>query len=80
VLDVDPGNATVLNNKGCSLRDLGRFDEALRVFDRGLAIDPGDHILAANRIHVLELLRRAGTDEEHDATGTTGGTHCGHDA
>ena len=45
--ELDPKNANAWYNKGNALRELGRYEEALRCFDKALEIDP-KHVLAWN--------------------------------
>ncbi|MEM4252916.1 MAG: tetratricopeptide repeat protein, partial [Candidatus Nitrosotenuis sp.] len=40
VLEVDPRNATALNNKGLALASMEHYNEALTYYDRALEVDP----------------------------------------
>ena len=39
-LQLDPGNAAVIDSNGLSARTLGRFDEAIRLYDLAIELDP----------------------------------------
>jgi len=41
MIDIDPDNDQYWNSKGVVLAKLGRIDESVTAFDRGLEIDPG---------------------------------------
>ena len=38
-LELNPKNISAWNNKGISLRSIGRYDEAIRSFDKAIEID-----------------------------------------
>jgi tetratricopeptide (TPR) repeat protein len=38
----NPNDPDLLNNKGVTLRSLGRYDEAIECFNKSLEIDPRD--------------------------------------
>jgi tetratricopeptide (TPR) repeat protein len=44
-----------INNKGCILEDLGRYDEALQAYKQALSIDPDNEI---PKINVSDLLSK----------------------
>ena len=56
ILRVDPANVAATNRLGIAHMDRGEAEEALAVFEAGLAANPGNHI-AAHRIEYL--LKRA---------------------
>ncbi|MGB7001057.1 MAG: tetratricopeptide repeat protein [Halobacteriota archaeon] len=39
-IEIDPEYAAAWNNKGCALRDLGRYEEAIAACDKAIEIDP----------------------------------------
>ena len=57
-LELEPGNAEVLCNRGVALRMLLRLDEALADYDRALAIAPTSAIAHNNRAVALAALNR----------------------
>ena len=58
-LDIAPGHADALNNRGNTLRDLGRRDEALASYDRAVQSDPGFVEALNNRGNLLAEMGRA---------------------
>jgi tetratricopeptide (TPR) repeat protein len=57
VLALDPHNRIALENKGKSLRDLKRFEEALKVAEQALAVDANDLSAAYLKATVAEARR-----------------------
>jgi predicted O-linked N-acetylglucosamine transferase (SPINDLY family) len=57
-LAVDPRNAAAYSNRGNTLLDLKRFDEALASFDQALAIQPDFADALNNRGNALQALQR----------------------
>ena len=51
-----PSNAAVHNNRGSLLHSLGRYDEALKAFDRALALQPSLPTTWHNRGLALSML------------------------
>jgi tetratricopeptide (TPR) repeat protein len=41
-LNTDPTNLMALVGKGAALRDMGKYQEAIVIYDRALTIDPND--------------------------------------
>ena len=41
-LALDPDNADLWNRRGVALRGMGRYEEAVRCFERSLEIEPRD--------------------------------------
>jgi tetratricopeptide (TPR) repeat protein len=58
VLRINPNNEDVLNNKGISLYNLGKYDDALYCFDRILVINPNAGQVLKNKADVLTKLER----------------------
>jgi tetratricopeptide (TPR) repeat protein len=60
-LDLEPGNAPVIENKAQLDKALGRFDEAVELLQRAVAIEP----LSADNYYNLSItLNHAGRQEE----------------
>ncbi len=64
LLNEDPENLVAIQDKACTLIDLGRPDEAEHVVRHGLAIDPADPTL---RITMLDVYEEAGKFADADA-------------
>jgi DNA-binding response OmpR family regulator len=61
-LEIDPSLAYAWHDRGICLRQLGRDEEALKNFDRAIALAPDDEELAFTR---ADLLRKIGILQEH---------------
>ena len=57
-LEVDPNNPFVLHCYSLMLADQGRFDEALALADRALALDPASVLANRDKANILYLARR----------------------
>jgi tetratricopeptide (TPR) repeat protein len=57
-LEIDPKYASAWNNKGYSLNELRRYEEALNCFDKAIEIDPEDPFVWNNKGYSLNELRR----------------------
>jgi Tfp pilus assembly protein PilF len=53
-----PDDAGTLNNRGNTLQELKRFDEALASYDRALTLRPNDARTLNNRGNTLKALKR----------------------
>ncbi len=60
-LALEPGNAAVVENNASLDKTLGRFDEAVELFQRAIAIDP---LSADNYYNLAITLNHAGRQEE----------------
>ena len=54
--DIDPGFAEAWYNKGIALIHLGKYPEAIRVFDKVLTITPGNNEARHQRDLALEKI------------------------
>ena len=54
--ELDPKDAVAWHNKGFALHKLGRYEEALRCYDKVLGINPEDAIAWDNKIIAEEKL------------------------
>ena len=59
-----PRDAELANLHGVMLRRLGRYEEALAVFDRAVRLDPGQGALQFNRCNILLDLRLGAKAEQ----------------
>jgi tetratricopeptide (TPR) repeat protein len=57
-LTIDPKKSTTYNNKGASLNDRGRYEEALTYFDEAIQFDPRDASAYNNKGYSLSKLGR----------------------
>jgi tetratricopeptide (TPR) repeat protein len=57
-LKLDPGNTTLLNNKGTSLVGIDEYKEAIKCFDTVLKIDPRDAAAWHNKGVMFEKIKK----------------------
>lgn len=64
---LDPGNARVFNNQAVALEALGRFEDALAAYQKGLKIDAANRDLKRNYSRFVEFyqgFQRKGEEKE----------------
>lgn len=54
-VQLDPGNASALNNLGVALEQMGEFEEARKAYEKALELKPGDMYIQQN----YDLFREA---------------------
>ena len=57
-LEIEPNDATTLNNKGLALRNLGRYEEAIQCYDKSLEIRPNDATTLKNKRIALKDMNK----------------------
>ena len=57
-LEIQPHNVEALNNLGLAYQELGRFDEAIAVYEEGLTLSPNLHQLHVNLATARDLHAR----------------------
>jgi tetratricopeptide (TPR) repeat protein len=65
-----PQDGRVLNNLALALEAVGRYEEALATYERGLTIDPGDRNLKRNHARFKELYASLIAEPEEDEAST----------
>jgi tetratricopeptide (TPR) repeat protein len=58
VLKINPNHVYAWSNKGISLNELQRFNEAIACYDKALEISPNHAIAWSNKRKFLDYLRK----------------------
>ena len=58
VIQIDPKDTMAWNNKGVSLRKLGRIDEAIECYNEALKIDPNLTMALLNKARALKVQKK----------------------
>ena len=53
ILESEPGNIDVINNKGYALSKMKNYDKAILFYEQGLTINPNEKCLLINKISAL---------------------------
>ena len=53
ILESEPGNIDVINNKGYALSKMKNYDKAILCYEQGLTINPNEKCLLINKISAL---------------------------
>ena len=55
---IEPGNSHYWNNRGIAWSKLGKYEEAIRSYDRALAILPNNREISKNRLNAVRRKRQ----------------------